>query len=221
MNAVAPRQKTAYWMPALLGEDRVMLIDFSADGLLLEHYRELPADADAVFLLEFEGERIATICRIVHCEKFPVSYGSSFSVYRTSVLFLDSDPEVERRIEAMIEARHQISIALQMANASGQGSQQPHPTFRNGLVAIDAGGEARRPEFMRMTFDGRRWTALCTTDGKQPANGFAVCVEELPQQIQRLCEAYENSTEEGRILIRSQARLTIEGRKKKVSRRGH
>lgn len=220
MNAATARSRSAYWLPAVLGEHRVMLIDYSAEGLLLEHYRELPVDIQAVFLIEWEGQRVAVICRVVQCEKFPVSWGSEFCVYRTSVLFIDGGADLERKLDRLIDARHQVSIALQMANASGQVPPRPHPTFRNGLVAIEQLGALRATEYMRMTWDGRRWTALCTTDARQPAEGFTVSADEPAQQIQRLCEAYEQSTAEGRILIRAQARISVDGTRKRP-RRGH
>ncbi|HVR42390.1 MAG TPA: hypothetical protein VMS56_03000 [Thermoanaerobaculia bacterium] len=217
MVAEENESKAAYWLPARLGEHRVMLIDYSPDGILIEHYRPLESESRAVFLLEWEGERVAVMCRLVQCEKFPVSWGSSFSVYRSSLIFVERDGELERRIAKMIEARHQVSITLQLANASGRlAASDNHPLFRNGLVTVDATErlKSHRPaEFVKMLWSGRKWTSSCTLDPSQPPDGFTVDAEEPSQQIQRLCEAYEKTSPEGRNLIRAQARLALEGRK--------
>lgn len=212
--------KAAYWLPARLGEGRVMLIDYSPDGLLLEHYRPVEPNAQAVFLLEWEGERVAVLCRVVQCEKFPVSFGSSFTVYRSSAMFVDRDATLQSKISRMIEARHRSSITLQLENASGRHhSSEVQPLFRNGLVTVDTQSrlkpvaESRPEEYLRMSWSGRSWATVCTGDPTQPENGFTVDAEEPSQQVQRLCEAYEKTSAEGRSLIRAQARLSLEGRK--------
>ena len=86
--------------------------------------------------------------------------------------------------------------------------------FRNGLLDSEARIPIRQnQDYVRMTWDGTKWISFCTTDATQPRDGFTVDAEEPPQQIQRLCEAYEKSLEDGRALIRAQAMLALEGKK--------
>lgn len=203
--------QAAYRLPAHLGEHRVMLIDYSAQGVLLEHYRLVPEGEEAILVLEWEGERVAVKCRVAHSEKFPVAWGSSLKVFRSRLVFLSVDPETVSRIDRIVRERHRISIALQMANASGRGDEQGEPVFRNGLVA---GGAAPldAAEFLRMCWNGCSWSTVCTGEASQPSDGFTVDAEEPSNQIHSLCQIYEQATLEGRELIRAQASLSLEGK---------
>lgn len=217
--------KAAYSIPARLDEHRVMLIDYSQDGLVLEHYRQLAIGTEATFALEWEGERVAVPCRVSVCEKFPVSFGSSFCVFRSRLAILSSTSEIGLQIERMIQSRHQMSMSLQMANASGHlDSGKPHPVFRNGLLSESSTKQApEKPggtkfECIRLRYNGTKWTSVWTLDSEQPQDGFTIDAAELPLQIQRLCEAYETTTEAGRNLIRLQAQLSLEGKQSSRAR---
>ncbi|HUP63913.1 MAG TPA: hypothetical protein VM557_01360 [Thermoanaerobaculia bacterium] len=217
MMVEAETWKSGCWLPAILDEHRVMLIDYSGEGILLEHYRALPVDEQAVFLLEWQDERVAIICRVVHCEKVPVASDSDFFVFRSSALFIEHDAALSERIDWMVRTRKEISRALRIANAAGEpGDIAPLPLFRNGLVTVDPAARRRlrpgaAPDFVRLTLENGRWTSVWTTDSVQPADGFTVDAEEPPAQIRRLCEAYEETSDEGRNLIRAQARVAVEG----------
>ena len=211
--------KAAYSIPARLDEHRVMLIDYSQEGLVLEHYRQLAVGTEATFALEWEGERVSILCRVALCEKFPVSFGSSFCVFRSRLAILAATGEVGTKIEKMIQSRHQVSIALQMANASGHlDDAKPHPVFRNGLLSESSTRPSsdrqagKKFECIRLRWNGTKWASVWTLDPDQPADGFTIDADELPLQIQRLCEAYETTTEAGRNLIRLQAQLSLEGK---------
>lgn len=210
MSVVESTSRAAYRLPAKLGDMRVVLIDYNADGVLLEHYRPVRPDQLPVFLLEWDGERVRQTCRVAHSEQFPVSFGSSIQVYRSTLLFVSPEEATIAMIDRIIRERARISISLQMANASGR-STDPHnePSFRGGLVSAERDEE---PEFLRMCWNGCSWASLCTADPEQPADGFTIDAEEPGKQVQTLCELYEMSTADGRALIREQARISLEGK---------
>lgn len=226
-NATGRDAKPAYWLPAKLGEHRVMLIDYGADGVVVEHYRPISSGTIAEFRLEWEGETVTVSCRVRRSDKCPVALGSSLVVFRSNIVFIDCDPQLERRIDAMIQARHLVSIALQMDNASGKPTvENNHALFRNGLVHSEsernsARTDSSRPqEYIRMAWNGTAWATLVTFDAAQPADGFTIDSDEPVQQIHQLCEVYEKTSAEGRNLIRAQARLSIEG-KRSFTGKGH
>jgi hypothetical protein len=215
MAAAESVSRAAYRLPAKLGELRVVLIDYSAEGVLLEHYRPLPTDRVPSFTLEWDGERVEETCRVDHSDKFPVAWGSSIKVFRTALRFLQPDGRTLEIIDRIIRERHRIFVSLQMANASGQAAAPLNePVFHDGLIgAADGGGGA---EFLRMCWNGCSWSTVCTGEPAQPPDGFTVDASEPSRQIHTLCELYEMSTAEGRKLIQAQARLSVEG---KFSRR--
>lgn len=210
MSIAETTTRAAYRLPAKLGAMRVVLIDYNATGVLLEHYRPVRSDEQPMFLLEWDGERVKQPCHIAHSEQFPASFGSSIQVFRSSLLFDSPDDCTLEMIDRIIRERARISVSLQMANASGRAAN-PHdePTFRNGLVGDDQEAE---PEFLRMSWNGLGWTSLCTSDASQPVDGFTVDAAEPANQIHTLCELYEMAPADGRQLIREQARLSLEGR---------
>ncbi|HYM60612.1 MAG TPA: hypothetical protein VEZ11_06945 [Thermoanaerobaculia bacterium] len=58
-------------------------------------------------------------------------------------------------------------------------------------------------------FDGEIWKRRRVFLPEQPANGFTLARGEDSQEIQRLCEVYRASDEEGRRLIRMFAELSV------------
>lgn len=226
-NVVEGAARPAYWLPARLGEHRVMLIAYGPDGVTVEHYRPIEPDAIAEFRLEWEGEIVTVSCSIRQSEKCPAALGSSLFVFRSNIVFIGCDPQLEHRIDAMIQARHQVSVALQMDNASGKATvETDHPLFRNGMVHSSTDHGAARTaathpqEYVRMHWSGTSWSSVITLDPMQPVDGFTVDVDEAPQQIQQLCEVYERTSPQGRNLIRAQARLSVEG-KRTFAGKGH
>ncbi|HEY0590897.1 MAG TPA: hypothetical protein VGF40_03970 [Thermoanaerobaculia bacterium] len=211
MSVAEATSRAAYRLPAKLGDMRVVLIDYNADGVLLEHYRPVRTDQLPVFLLEWDGERVSQPCRVAVSEQFPVRFGSSIQVYRSTLLFVNPERETIAMIDRIIRERARISISLQMANASGR-TADPYnePTFRDGLIG--ASGKEEEPEFLRMCWDGCAWASVCTADPEQPPDGFTIDAAEPASQIHTLCDLYEMATSEGRVLIREQARISLEGK---------
>lgn len=212
MPAAESTPRAAYRLPAKLGDLRVVLIDYTADGVLLEHYRPLRENTEPLFVLEWDGDRVAEPCRIVSSEKFPIAWGSTIKVFRSTLRFLHADARALEMIDRIIRERHRISVALQMANASGRwGNPLNEPVFHNGLVESAPGAE-EAPEFLRMCWNGCSWSSVCTGEPEQPSDGFTIDAGEPANQIHSLCELYEVASPEGRRLIQEQARLSVEGK---------
>ena len=57
--------------------------------------------------------------------------------------------------------------------------------------------------FIRCDFIAGRWLRTPTSKGDQPPEGFTISAEEEPDQIERLCSAYERADLPGRKLIRT------------------
>ncbi len=210
MSVAESTSRAAYRLPAKLGDMRVVLIDYNADGVLLEHYRPVRTDQLPVFLLEWDGERVKQPCRVAHSEQFPVRSGSSVQVYRSTLLFVSPEETTIAMIDRIIRERARISVSLQVANAAGRTTDPLHePTFTNGLVSASRDEEV---EFLRMCWNGCSWSSACTGDPDQPFDGFTIDAAEPSNQIHTLCELYEMATADGRALIREQARISLEGR---------
>ena len=212
MVAAESNPRAAYRLPAKLGDVRVVLIDYTSDGVLLEHYRPLRDNEEPVFVLEWDGERVAEPCRVVSSEKFPIAWGSTIKVFRSTLRFAHAEAHALQVIDRIIRERHRISVALQMANASGRaGNSLNEPVFQNGLVE-PAPSAKEAPEFLRMCWNGCSWSSVCTGQPEQPPEGFTIDASEPANQIHSLCELYEVASPEGRTLIQEQARLSIEGK---------
>jgi hypothetical protein len=214
--------RSAYRLPAKLGDLRVVLIDYSAEGLLLEHYRPLRSEGEPVFVLEWDGERVEEPCRVASSDKFPIAWGSPIHVFRTSLEFVRPEGRALDIIGRIIQERHRLSVALQVANASGRSTDPTNePVFQDGLVRGSSSEEDGAPEFLRMCWNGCSWSSVCTPEPAQPPNGFTIDAAEPSKQIHSLCELYEVASAEGRRMIQEQARLSLEekvsGRRRRPS----
>jgi hypothetical protein len=63
--------------------------------------------------------------------------------------------------------------------------------------------------FISYHFDGRTWLRVPGHTPVQPPNGFTVGDFEDPDELEKLCQSYEQANDEGRNLIRLVAELSV------------
>jgi len=214
---------------ARFGSSVVLIIDVSASGARIEHYSRLQRGAERPLRMQWDQESLGIVSRVVACkvERF-IPGDEGLTVYRSGLVFDESQPEAIEAVRKILAKIQAATLVEQVANARGFWTldKEEMPIFREGMLMTDEPHLDKRlkgllPDrelvkqrgFFRLTLTGSRWTRKWTTDSVQPENGFTISASEPQQEIPLLCEAYLNSDEDGRDLIRKLATITTEEQK--------
>ncbi len=99
--------QAAYRLPAHLGEHRVMLIDYSAQGVLLEHYRLVPEGEEAIWCSSGKGSGSREVPRRPF-RKVPRRVGQQPESLSLEARLPELDPETASPIDRIVRERHRI-----------------------------------------------------------------------------------------------------------------
>ena len=222
----SPRIRLAEPLVARFGSSAVLVLDISASGARLEHYSRIERGTVRPLRLQWNAEELGIKARVVasRVDRF-VPGDQGLTVYRSGVAFIDEmSAEIERIAEIVSNLRAQ-TLVEQVANARGfyTPDKEEMPIFRDGVLTTNAPqleGQlskllpsnelVRQSGFVRWTLKGSRWISKWTLNREQPEDGFTISASEPKEEVQMLCDAYENSDEEGRELIRQMASATID-----------
>jgi hypothetical protein len=211
---------------ARLGSAQVVLVDLSLMGARVEHHTPLVAGGHARFSFVWEGEEIATDCRIVRSrlERFSVG-ADGLTVYHSGLEFDNLAPDTKASLKAMIGRF--ISRALEEQKLNARGVIPEHevdkmPIFRFGQLTANAKDKefagsrvlpttrvARETGYICYHLEKNTWKRKRTHDPGQPPEGFTISADEDHTQAEILCKAYERSDREGRRMIQLCAQLSI------------
>jgi hypothetical protein len=212
---------------ARLGSAQVLLVDVSVLGARVEHHVPLAAGGHSTFSFLWEGEQIATHCRIVRSRLERFSVGTDgLTVYHSGLEFENMPAETRARLKAMIGRF--ISRALEEQKLNARGVMPEHdvdkmPIFRFGgqLTANSRDKELAMPAFLPVSrvaketgyicyaLEHNQWRRKRTHDPGQPVEGFTISAAEEQTQAQMLCDAYLAADRDGRRLIQLCAQLSI------------
>jgi hypothetical protein len=178
-------------IPARFGDAEVTLVEVGILGARIEHVA-LPESARADLEFTFGGSVIHMRCEIVRTLgemsglRFLAAVGESGDHLRDMLSQL---------VVKAIEEHHDSSATrLRIRQVDGD------KTVRG----VDA-------NFHSYHFEGGAWKRRPVLLPEQPPTGFTVPRGEDAEEMQRLCEVFEASDEEGRRLIRLFAELSVTG----------
>lgn len=174
------------------GDTPVTLREVGVLGARLHHLEPLETPR-AELRFEYDGKPIVMRCEMVR----------SITPDQTGVRFLAAIADSGDLLRAMLAAL--VEKALYERNESS--------ATKLAIRRVDGDKTIRGvdAQFISYRLDHGQWLRRPVFLPEQPTSGFTVARGEDPAEMQRLCEVYEASDEEGRRLIRLFAELSVSG----------
>jgi len=183
---------------ARLGSDGVLVLDLGATGALLSGRGQFTAGTEHVLSFADAGLRVQLRCLITGVEDHLLTPDRDLLVR-----FLEPNEALRSFIAGYQE---QVRLAAE-ANARGEIAEN---VIDGDRTLSDLGSAMRsNPAFTRCRFDGAKWTRERTPDRDQPHDGFTIAAYEPDDQITLLQQAYEESDDDGRRLLREFAAASL------------
>lgn len=187
-----------------LDGQNALILDVGIGGAFVEHYGERSQGDRFRLAFAWEGSTIEFDCE-VRRSVIVRRASDETSVSHTGSRFVAAIGDSERLLEQMMAAFVGRILAAQRANARGERESA------EGLAILDHLGDARRVRargFVAYRFVDGLWSTERSESPKQPEDGFTVAAHEDDDELQVLREAYEQTDDEGRSLIRLVAQLS-------------
>ncbi len=185
-------------LPGTFGAVAVTILEAGVLGARLQHAEPLEERGELRFW--YEGNEIALRCDVVRTfEADAVRYpGGGFI---TGLRFRSALGNSGDHLRVMLA--HLVSVAIESRGDSS--------ATRIRLRAVDGDRTVRGSDahFISYRLENTGWRKRHVFLPEQPQLGFTVARGEDADEMQRLCEVYEASDEEGRRLIRLFAELSI------------
>ena len=196
---------------ATMGTSNALILDIGIAGAFLEHFGTAEAGEHFPLTFRWQGEDVTFPCEVVRSTivRLPAGDGKSVASH-TGVRFLEGGGQGRARLQDLITTFVGNILAAQKANAAGENAESSSASA--GATVLARLGEARRMRsrgFISYHFDGRTWLRVPGNTPVQPPDGFTVGDFEDPDELERLCQSYEQANEEGRNLIRLVAELSV------------
>ncbi len=149
---------------------------------------------------DWQGHSVTLQCSLVRTVLFKEAKTAYDKPLYHSGLRIDS-AEFSSDLSLREMISHFVALALDEQKANARGIPP------NAAQSFQTG---KGSSFIRCDFFAKgRWTKTKTTASDQPREGFTISAEEEPEEIDRLCNAYEVGDHEGRKLIRTLAAMSI------------
>lgn len=182
---------------ARAGQTRVFVLDASMNGFRVAHQE--PIHSPCTLRIDWEGGPILAECVVVRQGTHrPAKTAFEKPTYHSGLHIERILPAYESALRGMIAYYVERALDEQRANARGIPATAA-ASFQTG----------KGTSFLRCDFIAGRWLRTPTMKGDQPPEGFTISADEHPDQIERLCSAYERADMPGRKLIRTFAALSI------------
>lgn len=195
---------------ALMDGTNALVLDVGLAGAFIEHYGTVRPGQRFNLTFRWQGHDVEFVCEVARSSVVRRPGGDGRSVVsHTGVRFVGAIGDADDRLQDLIATFVGRILAAQKSNAAGDGSDSPGATILATL------GEARRMRsrgFVTYTYDGKTWVRAESESPRQPADGFTVAAHEDEQELEALCQTYENADEDGRNLIRLVAELSAVSR---------
>lgn len=183
---------------ARLGSDGVLVLDLGASGALLSGRGQFTAGAEHTLSFADAGLRVQLRCMVTGVEEHLQTPDRDLVVR-----FLERNEALESFISGY---REQVRLAAE-ANARGEIAEN---VIDGDRTLSDLGSAMRsNPAFVRCRFDGDKWSRERTPERDQPHDGFTIAAYEPDEQIGLLQQAYEESDDAGRHLLREFAAASL------------
>jgi hypothetical protein len=184
-------------IPATLGTTPVSILEIGVLGARLQHSGTIEGHY-AELRFSHGGTEIDIKCEIVRT--LPAQSPYPNSGLESGVRFLAAVGESGDRLREMLGEL--VAREINARQRQGTAMIEPPVDGDRTVRGKDAG-------FICFRFENSRWTKRAVFLPEQPASGFTVARISDADEIQRLCQVYEASDEEGRRLIRVFAELSV------------
>lgn len=184
-------------VPGTLGATAVSILEIGVLGARVHHAQ--PFDSDfAELRFSWDDGDIGMKCEVVRT--FNASEQYPDSGLQSGLRFVAAMGDSGDRLRDMLAAL--VTRALQEHRRDPASTLVPKIDGDKTVRARDAG-------FMCYRLENGVWQKRNVFLPEQPATGFTVARNEDNSEMQRLCEVYQASDEEGRRLIRMFAELSV------------
>lgn len=203
----------------------VLIRDVSVLGCRLEHEAPLKPNVPVRIEFSWNGTDVALGAEVVRCTLTPPDAREAGAPpYTSGTRFIDANSEAARTLRTVIQMQIEQAFEEQLANARGDLPEYLRriamlPGMNQDLLAVRKQNEfstllpwlrfARSRGYVRWSWDGRKWKRQRTSDPEQPDDGFTIWAWEGDEQIRLLQDAYEQSTQQFRSIIRLCAELSL------------
>jgi hypothetical protein len=197
--------------PARINGEPAKLLDLGMLGARIRHERPLPAGADARVEFEYDGDLVKALGRITRCDFQQVlSEARGERIFVSAVEFTSADPSSAGSVKRIISNHVARALEAQKANARGAlaalGADVPF------LRESGEGGKVKRAASHSYVScrpgPGGTWRKTILARPVQPADGFTVRLGDSEEEVDRLCQAWNEATPEVRKLIRICAEMS-------------
>lgn len=185
-------------IPATAGSIPVTILEIGVLGARLQH--STPLDRQYVEVrFAHNGEEIDMKCEVVR--SWPRESRYPDSGLESGVRFLAAIGDSGDRLRDMLG-----DLVAREINA-----RRAHGTAAIAASAVDPDRTVRGRDagFITYRFENARWIKRAVFLPEQPSSGFTLARGYDNDELQRLCQVYEASDEEGRRLIRVFAELSV------------
>jgi hypothetical protein len=185
-------------LPARFGSEKVFVLDLSIDGARVAHQHKVLAVPSERIRFEWQGFELAFDAEVLRTSSEPTKIGSSV-VYESGLFFFDAVGDSANNIRELIA--DQIMRVLDERKANARGIPPIAATY------VKTGGKSGGYITWRLV--SGNWKSSPSESPDQPMDGFTVSANESQDQVQMLCDTYQNSDFEGRKMIRKMAELSV------------
>ncbi|HUF16625.1 MAG TPA: PilZ domain-containing protein [Thermoanaerobaculia bacterium] len=199
-----PRLQRIALAEQLVGEadgKKAIVIDLSLSGALIA--QQFRAEVGSRIRLQFDwrGETVIADCEVMRAQLHAAPVRpEARAIYRSGVAFHRFIGESERVLRGMVDELVTRALDERKANAKGI------PPIMASSVQTGRKGRG----YLTLVFEQGVWRRCETVHPEQPdGDGFTVSIDEDPEQIEMLCEAWENAEPSHRRMIREMARISI------------
>jgi hypothetical protein len=198
-------------IPGRLGSLKVYVLDVSINGARVAHQSLLTPGDDDVLRFEWEGQELAFETEVVRTEPQPPAGPNQPPLFHTGLFFLEPVGMSGETLKELVTDYVMRALDEQKSNARGIPPIAP-TYYQSGLK--DKG-------YVSYRLVQGSWKKTYTPSSDQPADGFTVSVREPQEQIDMLCQTYQQSDFSGRKMIRKMAELSINSIEAVAARKYH
>lgn len=192
----AERLRVSGIVSVVFGRGEGILVDLSRTGARIRHSAPVRRGTTARFSFEWNRRRFSATAEVLAARVISLGTGPS---YESRIRFTSIDPAAVDVLVKAIDDMTERDVRRWVANLQGWNEEaQATPESKS------AGS------FLRCRLKGRWWERKCTTDRTQPADGFLLPAESSEPEVTKLCETYQDASEEERQLIRTMAAAAVE-----------
>jgi hypothetical protein len=177
----------------------VSVIDASVTGLRIAHDARIIPVPTRRIKVQWDDRTMEFGVAVARSRLFRLAQApGEKSVYHSGIHILEGAGDSEKMLRELIAEHVMRALDEMKANARGI------PPLVDYSVHSDKGDRFRRCEIVNGS-----WKKMDTNVREQPPEGFTVSADVDSQSIDKLCELYQSTNDEGRRLTKILAQLSI------------